>query len=101
MLHCSLSIFIWQIHLESMLEIISTKLPLIYIRQRKSTQDGNLGDGNLVDKVHFSVLSDYCSSFDISITNNECLSSTVTILLFRGNYSMLHHVHYCFTILVT
>ena len=48
--HCRLSIFILHIDLESMLETMSTKLPLIYIRRRKFTQDGNLGDGNLVDK---------------------------------------------------
>ena len=54
--HCRLSIFILQIDLESMLETMSTKLPLMYIPQRKFTQDGNLCDGNLVEKVH---LSDY------------------------------------------
>ena len=50
--HCRLSIFILQNDLESMLQTMSTELPLIYIRKRKFTQDGiNLGDGNLVDKV--------------------------------------------------
>ena len=87
-----------QIDLESMLETMSTKLPLIYIPQRKFTQDGNLGDGNLVDK---SALIRLLQQFDISIINNECFRSIVIILLFRGNYSILLHVHYCFTILVT
>ena len=49
--HYRLSILILEIDLESMLETMSTKLPLC---QRKLSQDGNLGDGNLVDKVHLS-----------------------------------------------
>ena len=63
--HCRMSIIILQIDLESMLETMSTKLPLIYIRQRKFTQDGNLGDGNLVHKVH---LSDYYSSLTLQLS---------------------------------
>ena len=96
--HCRLSIFILQINLESLLETMSTKLPLIYIPQRKFTQDGNLGDGNLVDK---SALIRLLQQFDISIINNECLSSIVIILLFRGTYIILIHVNYSFAILVT
>ena len=49
--HYRLSILILEIDLESMLETMSTKLPLC---QRKLSQDGNLGDGNLVDRVHLS-----------------------------------------------
>ena len=96
--HCRLSIFILQIDFESMLETMSTKLPLIYIRQRKFTHDGNLGDGNLVDK---SALIRLLQQFDISIINNECLSCIVTILLFRRNCCILLHAHYCFNIMVT
>ena len=79
--HCRLSIFILKIDLESMLETMSTKLPLIYIPQRKFSQDGNL-----VDK---SALIRLLRQFDISIINNECLSSIVIILLFRGRYRIL------------
>ena len=96
--HCRLSIFILQIDLESMLETVSTKLPLIYIPQRKFTQDGNLGDGNLVDK---SALIRLLQQFDISIINNECRSIIVIILLFRGIYRILIHVNYSYAILVT
>ena len=96
--HCRLSIFILQIDLESMLETMSTKLPLIYIPQRKCTHDGNLCDGNLVDK---SALIRLLQLFDISIINNECISSIVIILLFRVIYRILMHVNYSFTILVT
>ena len=79
--HCRLSIFVLQIDLESMLATMSAKLSLIYIPHRKFTQDGNLGDSNLVDKnAPIGVLQ----QFDISIINNECLSSIVIILLFRG-----------------
>ena len=96
--HYRLSIFILQIDLESMLETMSTKLPLIYIRQRKFTQDGNLGDGNLVDESAFIRL---LQEFGISIVNNEYLSSIVTILMFRGIYRMLIHINYTFAVLVT
>ena len=98
--HCRLSIFILQIDLESILETLSTNLPLIYIPQRKFTpsHDGNLGDGDLVDK---SALIRPLQQFVISIINNECLSSIVIILLFRGNYRILIHVNYSFAILVT
>ena len=96
--YCRLSIFILQIDLESMFETMSTKLPINDIPHRKFTQDGNLGDGNLVDE---SALIRLLQQFDISIISNECLSSIVTILLFRGNYSILLHVHRYFTILVT
>ena len=81
--HCRLSIFILQIDLEVILETMSTKLPLIYIHQRKFTPDGNLGDGNLVDK---SALIRLLQQFDISIINNECLSRIVITLLFRVIY---------------
>ena len=96
--HCRLSILILQIDLESMLETLSTKLPLNYIPQRQFSQDGNLGDGNLVDK---SALIRLVQQFDISIIHNECLSSIVIILLFRGIYRMLIHVNYSFAILIT
>ena len=65
--HCRPSIFILQIDLESMLETMSTKLPFIYNHQRKFTQDGNLGDGNLVDESALIRLLQQC---DISIINN-------------------------------
>ena len=96
--HCRLSIFILKIDLESMLETMPTKLPLIYIPQRKFAQDGNLGDGNLVDK---SALIRLLRQFDISMINNECLSRIVIILLFRGSYRILIHVNYSFAIFVT
>ena len=81
-----------------MLETMSTKLPIHEIPQRKFTHGGNLGDGNLVDE---SALIRLLQQFDISIISNGYLSSIVTIFLFRGNYSILLHVHYYFTILVT
>ena len=90
--HCRLCIFILQIDLESMLETMSTKLPLIYIPHRKFTHNGNLGDSNLVDK---NVLIRLLQQFDISIINNECLSSIVIKLLFHGIYRMLIHVNQC------
>ena len=93
---CSLAMLILKIYLESISEKMYTALN--YHSATKLAQDGNLGDGNLVGQSAPSgLLGELC----IYIINHECLSSIVSILMFRGIHSILLRLLNCFVILVT